>query len=70
MATSPYTLTVAEAAQLAGVSRHTIYRGIKAGHIPAVRLGTAVRVKRVPFLKLIAAEDALARAEAELAEAS
>ena len=38
MSEQPLALTVPEAAQLAGVSSRTIYRGIAAGAIPTVTL--------------------------------
>lgn len=64
---SPYTLTVREAAELAGVSRHVMYRAARKGDVPVTRLAGRLRIQRVPFLRQIAAEDELARAEAELA---
>jgi excisionase family DNA binding protein len=41
---APRFLTVAEVAELARVSRMTVYRMVHAGEIPAVRVGRSFRV--------------------------
>ena len=38
-------LTIKEVLELASVSRHTLYRDIKSGKIPAIYLGKNVRIK-------------------------
>ncbi|WP_182355184.1 helix-turn-helix domain-containing protein [Flaviflexus huanghaiensis] len=41
---APQFMTVAEVAELARVSRMTVYRMIHAGDLPAVRVGNSYRV--------------------------
>lgn len=41
---APRFLTVAEVAQLARVSRMTVYRMVHAGELPAIRVGKSFRV--------------------------
>jgi len=41
---APRFLTVAEVAQLARVSRMTVYRMVHAGDLPAIRVGKSFRV--------------------------
>lgn len=38
-------LTIKEVLEMASVSRHTLYRDIKSGKIPAIYLGKNVRIK-------------------------
>jgi excisionase family DNA binding protein len=51
-------LTVREAAELLGVSRATIYRWIKSGEMPTVRMSATGRVMipRKPLLKIFGAD--------------
>ena len=44
--TGPLLLSVAQAAELLGVSRSTPYQLVAAGRVPVVRLGRTVRVPR------------------------
>lgn len=41
---APRFLTVAEVAQMARVSRMTVYRMVHAGELPAIRVGKSFRV--------------------------
>lgn len=43
-ASAPRFLTVAEVAELARVSRMTVYRMVHAGELPAIRVGKSFRV--------------------------
>lgn len=43
-AEKPQFLTVAEVAELARVSRMTVYRMVHAGELPAIRVGKSFRV--------------------------
>ena len=45
-------LTVDAAAALLRINRKTLYEAIKAGQIPAIRLGRVLRVHRLALLKL------------------
>lgn len=49
----PATLTVAETAELLGISLRAAYRAIENGHIPAIRLGRRIRVPTVPLEHLL-----------------
>lgn len=44
--TAPQLYTVAEVAELARVSRMTVYRMVHAGDLPAVRVGNSYRVPK------------------------
>ncbi len=48
-------LTIKEVMELAGVSRYTLYRGIRSGKVPSIQFGRNVRIRE---------SDALAYAEA------
>lgn len=46
-------LTVAEVAEMTGSSKSSIYRAIKRGGIPTVRMGSGrIMIPRKPFLRL------------------
>lgn len=49
-----HALTVAEFAELAKVSRWTIYRQIKAGRIHASRIGTCIRIDPAELDRVLA----------------
>lgn len=49
----PPTLTVTEAARVAGVSRRHAYELVAIGQIPSVRLGGAIRIPTRRFLAMI-----------------
>lgn len=49
-------LRPAEAARLLGISRSHLYRLAAAGSIPAVRLGTAIRIPRAQLVAWIASQ--------------
>ena len=49
----PATLTVAQAAQLLGISVRATYRAIEGGHIPAIRLGRRILVPTAPLEHLL-----------------
>jgi excisionase family DNA binding protein len=49
-------VTVPEAAQLLGISRNHAYELVKAGELPALRLGTAVRVRTSTLRGLLEVE--------------
>ncbi|KGF06288.1 hypothetical protein HMPREF1631_02075 [Arcanobacterium sp. S3PF19] len=53
-AAAPQFLTVAEVAQLARVSRMTIYRMVHSGELPAVRVGSSYRVPMSAVQQLLA----------------
>lgn len=42
----PRLLTVTETADLARVAKTTVYRWIRAGELPAIRLGGSIRIPR------------------------
>jgi excisionase family DNA binding protein len=46
MTTERLALTVEEAAELLSISRSLAYRWVKAGTLPSIRVGNAVRVPR------------------------
>jgi excisionase family DNA binding protein len=47
------TISIPEAAKLAGVGKSAIKAGITAGQIPAIPIGKRLRVLRVPFEELL-----------------
>lgn len=49
----PATLTVAETAELLGISLRATYRAIENGHLPAIRLGRRIRVPTAPLEHLL-----------------
>jgi excisionase family DNA binding protein len=49
----PATLTVAQTAQLIGISLRSAYRAIEAGHIPAIRLGRRILVPTARLERLL-----------------
>jgi excisionase family DNA binding protein len=49
----PAVLTVEEAAQVLRIGRGAAYEGVRAGEIPAVRIGRTIRVPRSRLLALI-----------------
>jgi excisionase family DNA binding protein len=51
----PTTLTVEQAAELAGISRRHAYKLVNDGTIPSVRLGHAIRVPRRRLLEMLEA---------------
>ena len=53
-AESLHCLTIDEVARILQVSAQTVRRAIKAGEIPAVRIGRNLRVREVALRRLIA----------------
>src|SRR5262245_57513056 len=49
----PLTLTVGQAAQVLGVGRNSAYNAIKAGTIPAIRIGKVYRVPTAALKKML-----------------
>lgn len=47
-------LTVDEAARLLRVNRKTLYASIRAGEVPAARVGGAIRLSRTALLRYLA----------------
>jgi excisionase family DNA binding protein len=47
-------LTVAEAADLLKLAKHTVYRLIASGEIPACRIGGSVRIDRAELFAAVA----------------
>jgi excisionase family DNA binding protein len=58
------TYSVAEAAELFGVSTWTINRAIKRGELNALRFGRVTRIPRIEVERLLGAEDATLTPEA------
>jgi excisionase family DNA binding protein len=58
----PPMLRIAQAATLLGISRSHCYRLARAGSIPAVRLGAAIRIPRQQLVEWIAAQAGPGRA--------
>lgn len=54
---SPEALTVPQVAELLGVSEDTVYRQVRAGHLPRKRMGRTLRVPKA-FLQGFLASDA------------
>lgn len=52
----PQFLTVAEVAELARVSRMTVYRMVHAGELPAIRVGKSFRVPQAAVETMLAGE--------------
>ncbi len=52
-AQAPKFLTVAEVAELARVSRMTVYRMVHSGELPAVRVGKSYRVPQAAVDELL-----------------
>lgn len=50
---APRFLTVAEVAELARVSRMTVYRMVHAGELPAIRVGKSYRVPQSAVEELL-----------------
>ena len=48
----PVVLTAAEAMDILGVGKNTMYRLLKSGELPAVRIGRAWRIK-ADFIELL-----------------
>ena len=55
-------LTIKEVIEMAHVSRHTLYRDIEAGTLPAIYLGRAVRIKESDAKAYIELKEANGRA--------
>jgi len=47
------TLTVAQAAEMLGISEYLAWQLVRAGTLPTIRLGRLVRVPRVQLMKLL-----------------
>lgn len=52
-AKAPRFLTVAEVAELARVSRMTVYRMVHAGELPAIRVGKSYRVPQAAVEQML-----------------
>lgn len=52
---APQFLTVAEVAEIARVSKMTVYRMVHSGDLPAVRFGSSYRVPRSALEQLLGA---------------
>lgn len=52
-AEKPQFLTVAEVAELARVSRMTVYRMVHAGDLPAIRVGKSFRVPQAAVEEML-----------------
>lgn len=52
-ANTPRFLTVAEVAELARVSRMTVYRMVHAGELPAIRVGKSYRVPQAAVEEML-----------------
>lgn len=50
------TLTVSEAIEATGLSRNTVYDGIRRREIPSVRVGRRILIPRVAFERWLAGE--------------
>lgn len=51
--TAPRFLTVAEVAEMARVSRMTVYRMVHAGELPAIRVGKSFRVPEAAVQEML-----------------
>jgi excisionase family DNA binding protein len=51
------TLSVGEAADLLGICRSTLYRAIKDGEIPVIRIGRRYRVPTARLAQLLESEE-------------
>jgi excisionase family DNA binding protein len=49
----PATISVAQAAELLGVSRRAAYRAVAAGQLPALRLGRRIHIPTAPLLAML-----------------
>lgn len=49
----PFTLTVEEAADVLRVGRTAAYEAVRAGQVPAIRVGRKLRVPRAALLRLL-----------------
>src|SRR5918994_904 len=49
----PATISVAQAAELLGVSRSAAYRAVAAGQLPALRLGRRIHIPTAPLLAML-----------------
>jgi excisionase family DNA binding protein len=49
----PPTISVAQAAELLGVSRSAAYRAVAAGQLPALRLGRRIHIPTAPLLEML-----------------
>jgi excisionase family DNA binding protein len=54
------TLSVAEAAEITGLSQHAIRRGMRDGTIPSLAIGRLMRVPRLPLLRILGVDEAFA----------
>lgn len=53
----PPTISVEEAAELAGVGRAAGYSAVRTDEWPHIRVGRTIRVLTAPFLRLLGVED-------------
>lgn len=60
---APRFLTVAEVAQMARVSRMTVYRMVHAGDLPAIRVGKSFRVPEAAAQEMLSQGLPLSEAE-------
>jgi hypothetical protein len=56
----PFGLSIPEAGAMIGLGRNSSYEAAKRGEIPTLEFGALKIVPRIPWLKQIGAEDALA----------
>lgn len=52
------TLTIAQAAERLGICRESVYRAVRRGEIPVIRIGKLLLVPREPFERLLRGEEA------------
>jgi excisionase family DNA binding protein len=58
----PLTITIADAAQLLGISRGSAYQAAQRGELPVIRLGRRLLVPRARLLELVGAAGDIPRA--------
>lgn len=49
----PLTMSIAEAARLLGISRHSAYSAAKRGELPVLRMGSRLLVPRAALMRLL-----------------
>jgi excisionase family DNA binding protein len=56
MLSKQLTVSVAEAAEITGMTQHAVRRAIRDGTVPCIKVGRLIRVPRLPLLRLLGAE--------------